>query len=280
MTQIYLYQNEFVAKEALHISPEDRGYYFGDGLYEVIRVYNGKLYEAGPHFARLTRTAEALRIPLPFTEDELSAQLEKLIQVNELHEGSVYMQITRGAAPRSHPFPASAEPILMAYTTSYQRPVATLEEGITAVTTDDIRWLRCDLKTLNLLPNVMAKQHAMDQGAGDVIFHRSGTVTESSSSNVMIVKNNVIKTHPANNLILHGITRLVVLRLAKQEGIQLEEAAFTVDELLNADEVFITSTTAEVTPVIQIDGKAIGSGKPGPLTRQLQTAFEATIPSK
>lgn len=277
MTLTYLYQDRLVPKEKLQISPEDRGYYFGDGVYEVFRVYNGRLYEAAAHFERWERSAADLRIPLPAPSEELTRRLEELIRINSLSEGTVYMQVTRGAAPRSHPFPADTNPILMAYTTEARRPLNTMKEGITTVTMEDIRWLRCDLKTLNLLPNVMAKQHAIDQGAGDVILHRNNTVTECSASNIMIVKDGVITTHPANHLILHGITRAVVLRLSHGLGLSVKEIPFTLDELRAANEVFITGTTVEVTPVISIDGAPVADGKPGPNTRKLQHEFEKTL---
>jgi D-alanine transaminase len=276
---MYLYQDQFLPKEQVHISPEDRGYYFGDGIYEVFRVYNGKLYEAEGHWERLERTANEVRIPLPYTRSELHGKIEQLIERNQLQEGTVYLQITRGSAPRVHPFPEAAAPVLMAYTTEVKRPLSTMQSGIRAVTMDDIRWLRCDLKTLNLLANVMAKQHALDHGANDVILHRNGTVTECSASNVMLVKNGALYTHPANNLILHGITRAVTLRLAAELGIPVREQAFTVDELYHADEAFITGTTVEITPVIAVDNKQIADGQLGPITKRLQQAFEQTIPT-
>ncbi|MDQ1909718.1 D-amino-acid transaminase [Paenibacillus sp. GD4] len=275
---MYLYQDKFLPKEELHISPEDRGYYFGDGIYEVFRVYNGQLYEPQGHWDRLHRTAKEVRIPLPADTDKLQEQVLQLIQLNKLLEGTVYLQITRGTAPRQHPFPQDAQPVLMAYTTEVKRPLNTMESGIAAVTMEDIRWLRCDLKTLNLLPNVLAKQHALDQGASDVILHRSGTVTECSASNIMMVKDGAVYTHPANHLILHGITRAVVLKLANRLEIPVHEHAFTLDELANADEVFITGTTVEVTPVVSIDNRPIAQGTSGPVTKRLQQAFESTIP--
>ncbi|MBP1154832.1 MULTISPECIES: D-amino-acid transaminase [unclassified Paenibacillus] len=277
MTLTYLYQDRFVPKEELRISPEDRGYYFGDGVYEVFRVYNGSLYEAPAHFERWERSAAALRIPLPTDSEVLTRRLEELIRMNSLSEGTVYMQVSRGAAPRSHPFPTDTKPILMAYTAEAKRPLSTMKEGITAVTMEDIRWLRCDLKTLNLLANVMAKQHAVDQGAGDVILHRNGTVTECSASNIMIVKDGCLITHPANHLILHGITRAVVLRISQGLGIAVKEAPFTLDELRSSDEVFITGTTVEITPVISIDSSPVADGTPGQITQKLQQEFEKTI---
>lgn len=277
MPSVYWYEGEFMNKEEVRISPDDRGYYFGDGVYEVFRVYGGMLYEAQAHFERLVRTAEGLRIELPYSIEELQRMLEELISRNALREGTVYLQITRGIAPRSHPFPQGAKPAAMAYCTEVPRPLAAMESGISVVTVPDIRWLRCDYKTLNLLPNVLAKQQALDAGAQDAVLHRDGTVTECSASNIMIVKNGTVITHPADNLILHGVTRGVVLRLSRSAEIAIRERPFTVGELLGADEAFITGTTVEVTPVIRVDGQAIGSGSAGPVTRRLQREFAATI---
>ncbi|AFC28892.1 D-alanine aminotransferase [Paenibacillus mucilaginosus 3016] len=278
-TQIYWYQNQFLPKDEVRISPEDRGYYFGDGAYEVIRVYHGKLFEADAHYDRLVRTAEAIHMTLPLSKQELLDGLNELVKRNQVQEGTVYLQYTRGIAPRAHSFPQGAEPVLMAYAGDLKRPLAAMENGIRTVTMDDIRWLRCDLKTLNLLANTMAKQHALSQGADDVILHRQGTVTECSASNAAIVKNGRIITHPANHLILHGITRMVMLRLAERLGIPAEERPFTLDELQAADEVFITGTTVEVTPVVSVDGLPVSGGQPGPVTRRLQEAFSEAIRS-
>ncbi|MBU7320702.1 D-amino-acid transaminase [Paenibacillus oleatilyticus] len=279
MTPIYLIQDRLVPKEEVRVSPDDRGYYFGDGIYEVFRVYGGKLFEAEAHFKRLERTAAAVRIDLPAASSELKKLLEQLIAANSLIEGTVYLQITRGTTPRAHAFPAQAEPVLMAYTTEVKRPVHMMQQGIAVVTMEDIRWLRCDLKTLNLLPNTLAKQHALDRGADDVVLHRSGLVTECSASNVMIVKQGAVITHPADNLILHGITRAVALRLARELGIPVAETPFTLDDLRQADEAFVTGTTIEVTPVISVDGLPVATGNPGPITRVLQQAFEQAIAS-
>jgi D-alanine transaminase len=274
---VYLYQNEFMPKADVHISPDDRGYYFGDGVYEVFRVYNGQLFEAQGHYRRLQKSAAETFITIPYTIDQLNEKLAELIRLNQLQEGTVYMQITRGSAQRAHPFPLHTAPVLMAYCTETARPVSAMEHGISAVTFDDIRWLRCDLKTLNLLPNIMAKQHALNQGAGEVILHRSGVVTECSASNFMIVNNGELHTHPANNLILHGITREVVIRLAKQLEIPVHETSFTLNELSTADEAFVTGTTVEVTPVISVNQSRVGQGMPGPVTRRLQHAFADLI---
>ncbi|MEC0229198.1 D-amino-acid transaminase [Paenibacillus alba] len=274
---MYFYKNQFLPKNDIHISPDDRGYYFGDGIYEVFRVYQGTLYEQEAHMQRLQRSASEVRIELPYTIDKIGEILTELIHKNALVEGTVYVQITRGEAPRAHPFPAHAEPVLLAYCTTVPRPVAAMQQGIQAITLADIRWLRCDLKTLNLLPNTMAKQAALDHGVQEVVLHRDGIVTECSASNIMMIKDNVLYTHPANHLILHGITRAVVLRLAQSLEMNVKEQAFTTEQLLLADEVFITGTTVEITPILQIDGKRIANGSPGPLTQTLQREFERTF---
>ncbi|MBB6729570.1 D-amino-acid transaminase [Cohnella zeiphila] len=279
MSNVYWYGNRYVSQEEVLISPEDRGYYFGDGAYEVFRFYSGRLYETDAHLKRLWHTAAGLRLTLPFTEAELTSRLEELVRRSGAADGNVYLQITRGAAPRAHPFPKGAEPVVMAYASSVDRPLAAMETGIRAVAVEDIRWLRCDYKTLNLLPNVMAKQEALDRGADEAVLHRDGTVTECSASNLMIVKDGTVRTHPANRFILHGVTRAVVLRLARAAEIPVLEQPFTLDELASADEIFITGTTVEVTPVVALNGQAVGSGKPGPVTRRLQQQFAATLPS-
>jgi D-alanine transaminase len=269
-----LYQDQIVEKEAIHISPDDRGYYFGDGIYEVFRVYNGVLFAKEAHFQRLQRTAEATKIQLPYSMAQLEAHLESLLLAEKIVEGTVYVQITRGVAPRAHPFPTSTQPVVYGYCNEVKRPLHMMSQGISALTVPDIRWLRCDLKTLNLLANVLAKQEALDGGAQEAILHRDGIVTECSASNLMIVKDGVLRTHPANHLILHGVTRAIVLKLAAELEIPIEEEPFDLAMLRSADEVFITGTTVEITPVTEIDHQLIANGLIGPITRKLQEAFE------
>jgi D-alanine transaminase len=271
---LILYQDQIVEKEAIHISPDDRGYYFGDGIYEVFRVYNGALFAKEAHFKRLLRTAEATKIQLPYSIAELEAKLKSMLLAEKIIEGTLYLQITRGIAPRAHPFPASTQPVVYGYCNEVKRPLHMMNHGITALTIPDIRWLRCDLKTLNLLSNVLAKQEAIDGGAQEAILHREGMVTECSASNIMIIKDGVVRTHPANHLILHGVTREIVLKLAEELELAIEETPFDLADLRSADEVFITGTTAEITPVIEIDHQPIANGLIGPITRRLQKAFE------
>ncbi|MFC0211176.1 D-amino-acid transaminase [Paenibacillus chartarius] len=272
-----IWHHELVLRSDVRVSPDDRGYVFGDGIYEVFRVYDGRIFEPEAHFERLIRTAEGTKLTLPYDTASIQRRLEELLDREGVRDGTIYLQITRGEAPRAHPFPAGAEPNLMAYCKELARPSEAMSRGISAVTLDDIRWLRCDLKTLNLLPNVLAKQEAVERGADDAIWHRSGTVTECSASNVMMVKDGIVRTHPANHLILHGITRAVVLRLAKRLEVPVREEAFTLEELASADELFGTGTTIEVMPIVGVDGRPVGNGQPGPVTRKLQQAFEEEI---
>jgi D-alanine transaminase len=271
---VILYHDRIVAKDSIHISPDDRGYYFGDGVYEVFRVYNGKLFAKEAHFQRLLRTAEAVQIQLPYSVSKLEVLLEALLYEAKIVEGTVYVQITRGIAPRAHAFPAGTQPIVYAYCAEVKRPLHSMMHGITARTAADIRWLRCDLKTLNLLANILAKQEAVDGGADEAILHRDGCVTECSASNIMIVKDGVVRTHPANHLILHGVTRAIIIHLAQELALQVLEEPFQLADLLAADEVFITGTTVEVTPIIEVDRQPIADGSRGPITRRLQEAFE------
>ncbi|PTX53896.1 D-alanine transaminase [Melghirimyces profundicolus] len=275
-----LFDDKFIPRNQARVDIEDRGYQFGDGIYEVIRVYGGKMFCLEAHLRRFAKSASEIRMELPHSPERLQILLEELVRTNGLTEGNVYLQASRGTAPRNHPFPEHCRSQVVAYTMEASRPLQTLKEGIRAITDRDIRWLRCDIKSLNLLGAVLAKQNAVDRGCQEAILHRDGRVTEGSSTNVFMVREGTLITHPADNLILHGITREVVLELAREEGIPVREEAPSVEALFRADEVFITSTTMEVAPVISIDGRTVGEGSPGPVTRRLQNAFEKQIGKK
>lgn len=274
---VILFDEQLTPRTHANVDIEDRGYQFGDGIYEVIRVYGGKMFCTDQHLRRLERSASEIRLNLPYPTERLHALLDELIRQNRLQEGTIYLQVSRGTAPRNHPFPEQAQAMVVAYTTEAPRPLQALHQGVCTITEPDLRWLRCDIKSLNLLGAVMAKQKAVDHGCQEAILHRDGRVTEGSSTNTFIVKDGCLHTHPADNLILHGITRKVTLELARELEIPVTESAFFVEELFRADEVFITSTTMEITPVISIDGRKVGNGNPGSLTRQLQEAFEKRI---
>jgi D-alanine transaminase len=262
------------------VLPEDRGYNFGDGIYEVIRIYKGKLYLWDAHVSRLYRSAREIKMELPWTEAELREIVDQLMAKNpEEAKGDaiIYMQISRGATPRVHDIPGQSRPVLTAFVRRKERPLGEQQKGLRGQLIEDIRWLRCDIKTLNLLGAVLVKEYAKEAGAQDAILHRNGVVTEASASNVFAVKDGTLYTHQADQLILHGITRQVVLDLARENGIPVVEEAFTADFLLQADEVFLTSTTQEVMPIVSVDGQTIGNGQAGPVTRKLQALFDQHI---
>ena len=276
---LYFIDGKFTKKEDLKISIDDRGYYFGDGVYEVVKVYNDELYTAKEHFSRLFESAAKIKITIPYTEEELIDVARELIAKNKVSNGHIYLQVTRGSSNRQHNFPTPAVPaIVTAYAVAATRPLGDMEKGVSVKSVDDIRWLRCDIKSLNLLGSVLAKEEAKEAGCSEAILHRDGLVTEGSSTNMFAVKDGVVHTHPVTNLILEGITRKVVLRLCQELGLPVVEEAFTLKEAFDMDEIFYTSTTAEVMPVTTIDGRAIRNGKPGTITKKLQHAFTAQIP--
>jgi len=277
---LMLYNDTLISRDLFRVDLEDRGYQFGDGVYEVIRFYDGCPFELNAHLERLWASAEAIRIPLPVTKVRLAENISRLIEESHVQDGIIYLQLTRGVAPRGHLFPENVQPVLTGYATSVERPTDAMQNGIAAITADDIRWLRVDIKTINLLPNILAKQTAHEAGAQEAVFVRDGFVTEGSSSNVFGIRDGVCYTHPANHLILNGITRQVVLRLLDTVGIPLREEAIPKEELYHTDEVFLTSMVQEVCPIVQIDGRTVGAGQPGPYTRRLQDAFEQTIRDK
>ncbi|UWF57735.1 D-amino-acid transaminase [Staphylococcus hyicus] len=275
-----LLNESFVEEQEAKIAYNDRGYNFGDGIYEYVRIYDNKLFTAKEHFERLLRSASEIGLDLNHTVESLTTLVREFAQVNQVTNGGVYIQVTRGAAPRDHAFPTpSVEPVLTSFVKSYDRPYKALEEGVSVVTTEDIRWLRCDIKSLNLLGNVLAKEYATKYNAEEAIQHRGEIVTEGASSNVYAIKDGVVYTHPANNFILNGITRRVIQWVCEDENIEFNEEPFTIDFLKSADEVIISSTSVEVMPVVLIDGEPVADGKVGRITRQLQKGFEKYIQS-
>lgn len=275
-----LLNDRIVTDEEVVIHKEDRGYQFGDGIYEVIKVYNGQLFTAQEHIDRFYVSAEEIRLTIPYTKHKLHQLLHELVEANEINNGHIYFQITRGASARNHIFPsADVVPVLTGTAVETSRPFTNLENGVKTTFVEDIRWLRCDIKSLNLLGAVLAKQEAFEKGCYEAILYRAETVTEGSSTNVFGVKDGVLHTHPANNFILKGITRHVVLQCAQEIGLPVQEQAMTKQQLLAMDEVFIASTTSEVTPVIDIDGQQINGGQVGAWTRKLQAQFETKIPA-
>ncbi|SDM78760.1 D-amino-acid transaminase [Sediminibacillus halophilus] len=269
-----LSQTNFVNEDELMYPFQERGLQFGDGIYEVIRVYQGNYYLMNEHVDRLFRSAEAVKLTLPFTKEKLFQLLDDLLKVNQVQgDAKVYLQATRGSALRDHVFP-NVEANFYAYAQELPRPIQRLTNGVAAITQPDVRWQNCYIKSLNLLPNVLAKQEAKERGAFEAILHRDDTVTECSSSNAYIVKDGKIQTHPETNNILHGCVRSRVKVIARQLGISFIEKAFSIDDLQQADEVFLSSSTAEVMPIVEINGTKVQSGEPGPVTKRLQRAYE------
>ncbi|MBD3861059.1 D-amino-acid transaminase [Bacillus sp. 28A-2] len=272
-----LYNGDFIEKKDAHVDIEDRGYQFGDGVYEVIRVYNGALFTLKEHTERLFKSAKEIGIHLQGTVSDMEEKLKQLVAHNQLTDGGVYIQVTRGVAPRKHQYADSLTPQITAYTFQVKKPVQEQTKGAKALLSEDLRWLRCDIKSLNLLYNVMEKQKASEAGAFEAILIRDGFVTEGTSSNVYAVIEGVIRTHPANNLILNGITRRKLLEVCEEEGCSVEETRITKEELLRAQEIFISSTTAEVIPIVEIDGQRVGEGVPGEITKRVLEGFQKKI---
>lgn len=273
-----IWNGKIINREDAKVDIEDRGYQFGDGVYEVIRVYNRYMFTPDEHLERLKESAEKIKLSIPYSLEQMREWLLKLLSENDIENGIVYIQVSRGVSPRNHLFPAVDAPIVfVANTKTVERPIDNMLQGVNAITVEDIRWLKCDIKSLNLLGNLLAKQTAFENGCFEAIQHRSEIVTEGSSSNISIVVNGKVITHPANHLILNGIVRQVMLKTCEENGIPFEETAFTIKELFTADEVFMTSTTAEITPIVQIDGKLVSDGKPGKTTKRLQDLYEQEI---
>lgn len=258
-------------KEAT-VSFLDRGFVFADSIYEVLHIYNGKYFKLDLHIERMQNGLDKLRIP--FRAQDLVPVFEELLTSHpEISEGMLYAQVSRGTAPRAHGLPQLDQQTAVAYVKPVQPDKRIWERGGRAIFVEDLRWHMCNVKTTGLLLNAMAKQDALDRGADDAFFVRGDVVTEATSSNLFIVTNGELLTHPNGPHILPGITRHVVIELAKKLGIPVKETTFGKDELLSADELFITGTISEVTPFVEVDGQTVGSGQVGPITRQLQEAF-------
>ena len=258
------------------VSIEDRGFQFGDGVYEVIRTYHGKPFAFDEHFARFERSAQALHLSLGHAKDRWIALVQQGLELCRFPETKIYLQVTRGQAPRDHPFPVSIAPTtVLTFRELHPLDVSICKAGVRAITLDDIRWGRCDIKSVNLLANVLARQRAKEAGVFEAILVRDDLVTEGSVSNVMVVRNGALETAPEGHRILSGVTRAIVLDLARKEGLPVVERFVGRRDLLSASEVFLTGTTVEVLPVVHIDGQAIGAGVPGPLSQLLSRRWEA-----
>jgi len=278
MSRIAYVSGVYVPHQQAAIHIEDRGYQFADGVYEVIAVRGGKLLDEEPHLKRLHRSLDELRIPAPIGDAALGIVLREVIRRNGVETGIVYLQITRGVAPRDHGFPKSAKPTLVVTSRTSRRPDPRLwQDGIAVITIPDIRWKRCDIKSISLISNVLGKQQAREAGVFEAWqIDSEGRITEGTSTNAWIVTGDaMVVTRTADNAILNGVTRLAVLDIIAREGYRLDERPFTVEEAKAAREAFLTSTTSDVLPVVHIDGTPIGNGKPGSLSLTLRAAYLA-----
>ncbi|MBN2610702.1 MAG: D-amino-acid transaminase [Bacteroidales bacterium] len=274
MNEIVFLNNRYIPKTEASISINDRGFHFGDGVYEVIKYYTGKSFMMDGHIQRLTRSLKEVRINFEGPE-KLIAVCENLIRMNHLENkyAGIYLQITRGSHTRMHAFPEKITPTVCAEAFEMPPRKENLEYGIKVVTKPDIRWLRCDIKSVSLIANVLMIQEAVEQGAGECILVRNGVVTEATHSSVLAVQSGRIKTHPRSNLILPGITKEAVKEICLQQDIPFEENSFTLEELYQMDELFLAGTGNEIMPVTMVDSKKISDGNPGKVTRTLQKLF-------
>ena len=279
MSTVYL-NGEYLPKNSATISVDDRGFLLSDGIYEVTPAYHGRLFRMDRHMRRLQHGLDALRIAYDTTGlPEMHARLLEDNGLGSEDVAIVYMQITRGAAPRTHHFPPKGTPpTVYAFAQVYHRPAAARwGRGYEAITVPDRRWDRVDIKSIGLLPNVLAQQAAVDAGVEDALFVNDGVALEGSHNNVFAVLDGVVTTHPATHRILHGVAREYVIELARELGMSMEERPVLLEEMRGADEIFFTGTTTEVRPTVRLDGEPVGNGKVGPVAKALYAAFKAGI---
>jgi D-alanine transaminase len=278
MSRIAYVNGRYLRHAEAGISIDDRAFLFSDGIYEVIEIFEGALIDEPGHLERLTRSAKALRLDLPMGIPALKFVLRQLVVRNRVRSGHIYLQITRGAARREHVFPLAGTPPTLVVTAQSHDPAvseARARKGIAVVTLPDIRWKRPDIKSVSLLPNILAKQQAKDAGAYEAwLVDGAGFVTEGASSNAWIVESSgALVTHPADSAILGGITRMRLLNIARSKGLAVAERAFSVVEAHEAKEAFISGATTLAMPVVALDGRPIGVGTPGPIALGLRAAF-------
>ncbi|MDB5370711.1 MAG: D-amino acid aminotransferase [Roseomonas sp.] len=278
MSRIAYVNGRYVPQRDASVNIEDRGYQFGDGIYEVVHLYDDRFIDEDRHLDRLERSLRAIRLPMPLTRAALSLVLKEVARRNRVTEGLLYMQVTRGVSHRDHPFPTIPVPPALVVTVKRIKPypVSIANWGGNAITMPDLRWAHRDIKTVNLLPNVLARQAAKEQGAIEAILfdEATGTVTEGAATNFWIVDEaGVIRTRALSHSILPGCTRSALMSELAEAGIAFDERAFTLDEMKRAREAFITSATSFVKPILKIDGAPVGEGTPGPVTTKLFEIF-------
>jgi len=274
MNDVVYLNGNLIAKNEASVSPEDRGFNFADGIYEVIKYYGGRPFRYNDHMERLRRSLHEIQIDFG-DFDQLETVFQELLEKNSLtnQEAGIYLQITRGSHTRIHRFPENTPPTVYATAFPFASKPDQLENGVKVITAEDIRWLRCDIKSISLLPNVLYAQKAEELEAAETIFIRNGIVTEGTHSSFMAVKNGVVYTHPDSNLILPGITKKVILEICRENNIQVIEEGIQASELDNMDEMMIVGTGSEVTPVVKMDEKMVGNGSPGPVTCFIRDKF-------
>ncbi len=275
MATVYL-NGEFLPPEQARVPVSDRGFVFGDGVYEVIPAYGGHLFRLEQHLARLRRSLGEIRLADPLSATHWRALLQDLVARNGGGDQSVYVQVTRGAAPRDHAFPKETQPTVYAASSPLKPlPADLAQHGVAVITLDDIRWQRCDIKAIALLSNILLRQRAIDAGAVEAVLIRDGVITEGAASNVFIVRGGVLVTPAKGPFLLPGVTRDLILELAVANGVPIEEASFTAGALRHADEVWLTSSTREILPVTRVDQQPVGEGKPGPLWQRMMALYQA-----
>jgi len=273
---VYL-NGRFLPLEDAKISVLDRGFIYGDGVYELIPVYHRQPYRLRQHLARLQRSLDGIRMVNPRTDAEWESIIRELVARTPFDDQGLYLQVTRGVAKRDHSFPLDVVPTVFMMSNPLSLPTAEqVERGVAVVTAIDERWLHCDLKTISLLGNVLARQRATDAGAAEAVLFRNGFLTEASASNVLIVRDGVILAPPKDNQILPGITYDAAFELARGGGLALEVRPISRDEALAADEMWLSSSTKEVLAVTSVDGKSFGGGSPGPVFRKIYELFQAS----
>jgi D-alanine transaminase len=273
--EIAYVHGEFLPLERATVRVEDRGFQFADGVYEVVRTYGGKPFATDAHLARLFCSLEAIEIKIPLTAGELTSIIEEGVKRSGFAEAIVYLQITRGPAPRHRGMPKDAKPTIVMTVRELPAHAAKLPaNGIAVITLPEFRWARCDIKSIALLPSVLAYQVARKEGANDAIFvQEDETVNEATAGNIFVVQHGRLRTPPKSTHILAGVTRDKLIEAARVAGIETVEERIAKADLYTADEIFLTSTTSEVTPVVTVDGKQIGTGKPGPVSAKIYEQF-------
>ena len=279
MPRISYVNGQYVRHSQAVVHIEDRGYQFSDAIYEVIVVTDGRLVDEKLHFARMERSLREIRMEMPFSPALFRIKIAELMRLNHLTSAALYIQVSRGVAPRGHRPPQGLVPAVVMTVRPLRSPSpALVEKGVAVISVPDVRWKRPDIKSVGLLPNILAKDDAVRRGVYEAWqVNDDGVVTEGTSTNAWIVAGNRAITHPAENAILNGVTRLALIDMAHSLGLSIEERAFTLDEALKADEAFLTSTTAFIMPIVKIDETVIGKGKPGPKTLALLSAYRGHI---